>query len=323
MSEARKIQVGTGVGGASLGLTGTEETIAAAVRAEEEGYDFLTLDDHMFWLHPNLDPLIMMGLVLANTKKIRVGTVLLVPLRHPSITAKMVSTLDYISNGRVFLLPAVGGDYTHEYESCGVKVSERAGRTNESLKIMRLLWTGEKVDYEGRYYRIQDATMLPTPAQPGGPPFWMAHRGRAEAATQRTARLCQGWYSSFVSPSRFEREWTRTLEYAEKYGKDPSTLIPAGNLRIYVADTKEEAIERSAANRTRVYGHPPNLGMAEHLQCVGTPEQCAEKLQAYLDAGLTHINIAVPAPPEERDEQLSAIVRDVLPRVGVTLKGSG
>jgi alkanesulfonate monooxygenase SsuD/methylene tetrahydromethanopterin reductase-like flavin-dependent oxidoreductase (luciferase family) len=62
--------------------------------------------------------------------------------------------------------------------------------------------------------------------------------------------------------------------------------------------------------------------MADHLQCVGTPEQCAEKLQAYLDAGLTHINVAVPAPPEERDEQLNAIVQDVLPRVGVTLKGS-
>jgi alkanesulfonate monooxygenase SsuD/methylene tetrahydromethanopterin reductase-like flavin-dependent oxidoreductase (luciferase family) len=322
MSEVRKIQIGTGVGGASLGLVGAEETIAAAVRAEEEGYDFLTLDDHMYWLHPSLDALIMMGLVLANTKRIKVGTALLVPLRHPSITAKMAPTLAYISNGRTFLLPAVGGDYQHEYESCGVKVSERAGRTAESLKIMRLLWTGEKVNYEGRYYSIQDATMMPAPAQPGGPPFWLAHRGRAEAATRRTARLCQGWYSSFVSPARFEREWTRTLEYAQGYGRDPSTLTAASIIRIYVSDNKEDAIQRTSENRTRIYGHAGNPGMADHLQCLGTPQQCAEKLQAFLDAGLTHIHVEVPAPPEEQDEQLKAIVRDVLPLVGVNLGAS-
>ena len=322
MSEARKIEIGIGIGGMSHGQLGVDAMIEAATRAEEEGYDFITLADHMLWRHPTLDSLIMMGLILANTKRIKVGTVLLVPLRHPTITAKMVSTLDHVAHGRVFLIPAVGGDYPNEYESCGVKVSERGGRTDESLEIMRLLWTGEEVNYEGRYYRIQDATMLPAPVQPGGPPFWLAHRGGSEAAIRRTARLCQGWFASWVSPGRFQQVWNRTLEYAQEHGRDPSSLTPASIIRIYVADDKEAAIHKTADNRTRIYGHASNPGMAEYLQCLGTPQQCAEKLRAYLDAGLTHINIAVPAPPEERDEQLNAIVRDVLPRVGITLGGS-
>ncbi len=322
MPEAQKIEIGIGIGGFSHGQMGVEETVEAAVRAEEEGYDFITLADHMLWRHPSLDSLIMMGLILAKTKRIKVGTVLLVPLRHPTITAKMVSTLDHVAHGRVFLIPAVGGDYSHEYESCGVKVSERGGRTNESLEIMRLLWTGEEVNYDGRYYSIRDATMMPAPVQPGGPPFWLAHRGRSEAATRRAAKLCQGWFASWVSPGRFQRVWNRTLEYAQEYGRDPSTFTPASIIRIYVADDKEAAIQTTAANRTKIYGHPSNPGMADHLQCLGTPQQCAEKLQAYLDAGLTHIHVEVPAPPEEHDEQLKAIVRDVLPLVGVNLGAS-
>ena len=322
MAEARKIEIGIGVGGMSHGQLGVDVMIEAAARAEGEGYDFLTLADHMLWRHPTLDSLVMMGLILANTKTIKVGTVLLVPLRHPTITAKMVGTLDYIAHGRVFLIPAVGGDYSHEYESCGVKVSERAGRTNESLEIMRLLWSGEQANYEGRYYRIQDATMLPAPVQPGGPPFWLAHRGKSEAAIRRTARLGQGWFASWVSPGRFQNVWDRTLEYAQGYGRDPSIFTPASIIRIYVSDDKEDAIQRTSANRTRIYGHAGNPGMAGYLQCLGTPQQCAEKLQAYLDAGLTHIHVEVPAPPEEQDEQLKAIARDVLPLVGINLGAS-
>jgi alkanesulfonate monooxygenase SsuD/methylene tetrahydromethanopterin reductase-like flavin-dependent oxidoreductase (luciferase family) len=322
MPEARKIEIGIGIGGMSHGQLGVDVMIEAATNAEKEGYDFLTLADHMLWRHPTLDSLIVMGLILANTNRIKVGTVLLVPLRHPTITAKMVGTLDHVAPGRVFLIPAVGGDYSHEYVSCGVKVSERAGRTNESLEIMRLLWTGEEVNYEGRYYRIQDATMLPPPVQPGGPPFWLAHRGKSEAAIRRTARLGQGWFASWVSPGSFQRVWNRTLEYAQGYGRDPSTLTPASIIRIYVSDNKEDAIERTSANRTRIYGHAGNPGMADHLQCLGTPQQCAEKLQAFLDAGLTHIHVEVPAPPEEQDEQLKSIVRDVLPLVGINLGAS-
>jgi alkanesulfonate monooxygenase SsuD/methylene tetrahydromethanopterin reductase-like flavin-dependent oxidoreductase (luciferase family) len=248
--------------------------------------------------------------------------VLLIPLRHPTITAKMVATLDRISDGRVLLLPAVGGDYPDEFESCGIKVRERAGRTDEALEIMRLLWTGDKVNFQGRYYRIKDATMQPTPVQAGGPPFWLAHRGRSDASTRRTAKLCQGWYASWVSPGRFQREWKRTLEHAEELGRDPSTLTPAAMVRIYVADNREEAVRRTTANRTEVYGHAGDPGLVEHLQCLGAPEECAEKLQAYLDAGVTHINIAVPAPREEREEQMKTIIREVLPKVGITLGAS-
>jgi alkanesulfonate monooxygenase SsuD/methylene tetrahydromethanopterin reductase-like flavin-dependent oxidoreductase (luciferase family) len=256
----------------------------------------------------------------AIVQRIKMGCVFLVLLRHPIIASKTITSLDQASNGRLLLFPAIGGDYPREYENCGIGVRERAGRTDESLEIMRRLWAGERVSYEGRYYTLSDAVAQPLPVQPGGPPLWLAHRGRAEASLRRTAKLCDGWLASWVSADRFKTAWERTREHARQEGRDPASLTPAALVRMVVAGSKEEAALRAARWRTEMYGHPSEPTLMERLLPLGPPEECAQKVKDFIDAGVTHPTISCALPEDEWEEQLKIIVKEVLPRAGITLR---
>lgn len=299
---------------------GLEAVVQRSIWAEEEGLDFVGLGERILWKHSHLDAFVTAGIIFAHTRRVKMGFVILVPLRHPVITSKMITSLDQASNGRLLIFPGIGGDYPREYENCGVAVSERVGRTDEALEIMRRLWTGEKVTYEGRYYRLKDAVAQPLPVQPGGPPLWLAHRGRAEASLRRTVRLCDGWLASWVSPERFEHIWKRTQEYAAQEGREPSSLTPAAIVRMVVADDKEEAMRRAARWRADLYGHAFEPTLMEHLLPLGTPEQCAQKLKRFVEAGATELMLSFALPEAEWEEQLKVLVKEVLPRTGINLK---
>lgn len=309
--------------GILAGYPSDRKALEAAVRrsiwAEEEGFDFVGLGERVIWKNPHLDAFITAGIIFANTKRINMGFVVLIPLRHPVITSKMITSLDQASNGRLLIFPGIGGDYPREYENCGIPVSERVGRTDEALEIMRRLWKGEKVTYEGQYYRLKDAVAQPLPVQPGGPPLWLAHRGRAEASLRRTVKLCDGWLASWVSPERFKTVWQRTQEYAREAGRDPATLTPAAIVRMVIADSKEEAARRAARWRADQYGHAFEPTLMDHLLPLGTPEQCAQKLKSFVEAGATVLKLSFALPEEEWGEQEKALVKEVLPRVGITL----
>lgn len=308
------------LGGYPADRKGLEAVVERSIWAEREGLDFVGLGERIIWKHPHLDAFVTAAAVFAHTTRLRMGFVVLVPLRHPVITSKLITSLDQQSNGRLIIFPGIGGDYPREYENCGAVVTERVGRTDEALEIMRRLWTGEKVTYEGRYYRLKDAVGQPLPVQPGGPPLWFAHRGRAEASIRRTVKLCDGWLASWVSPERFKNIWKRHEECARQENRDPSRITPAAIVRMVVADSKEEAMRRAAAWRADMYGHALEPTLMEHLLPLGTPEQCAEKIRSFLDAGVTHLMVSAALPEEEWEEQLRVIVREVLPRAGITLK---
>ncbi len=297
-----------------------DAVVQRSIWAEEEGFDHLSLGERIIWKHPHLDAFVTAGMIFAHTHRIKMGFVVLVPLRHPVITSKLITSLDQVSGGRLLIFPGIGGDYPREYENCGVKVSERVGRTDEALEIMRRLWRGEKVSHEGKYYQLRDAVAQPLPVQPGGPPLWLAHRGRAEASIRRTVRLCDGWLASWVSPERFKHVWQKTQEYAREEGRDPGALTPAAIVRMVIADSKEEGARRAARWRADMYGHAFEPTLMEHLIPVGTPEQCAQKLRSFVDAGATTLTISLALPVEEWEEQLKVVVKEVLPRAGITLR---
>lgn len=314
-----EIRVGI-LAGYPADLKGLDAAVQRSVWAEEQGFDFVGLGERVIWRHPHLDAFITAGMIFAHTTRLRMGFVVLVPLRHPIITSKMITSLDQASNGRLLIFPGIGGDYPREYENCGVPVSERVGRTDEALEIMRRLWGGEKVSYEGKYYQLKDAVAQPLPVQPGGPPLWLAHRGRAETSIRRTVRLCDGWLASWVSPERFKHVWQKTQEYARAEGRDPSTLTPAAIVRMVIADSKEEGARRAARWRADMYGHAFEPTLMEHLIPVGTPEQCAQKLKSFIEAGATVLKLSFALPEEEWEEQEKALVKEVLPLAGITLK---
>ena len=113
------------------------------------------------------------------TERILLGpAAILTPLRHPTMLAKELATLDIIAGGRLIVVAGVGGDFPKEFEAAGVPMAKRGRRTTETIEIMRRYWTEETFSYHGSVFELEDVWLTPKPVQEGGPPIWLA--GRSE-----------------------------------------------------------------------------------------------------------------------------------------------
>src|SRR5215813_12842496 len=139
---------------------------------EGAGFDSIWVGDHVSFYVPILESLTLLSFVAAVTDRVRLGTgVYLLPLRHPTTTAKVAATLDLLSGGRLVLGVGVGGEFPPEFRACGVPVAERGSRANEAIGLLRRLWTESGVTHEGRHFQIGPVSIDPKPVQAGGPPI--------------------------------------------------------------------------------------------------------------------------------------------------------
>ena len=121
-----------------------------ARKAEDLGFDSVWAGEHVVWRHPIQDSLMQMAAAAAVTERIELGTaIVLIPLKHPILMCKAVTTLDHLSGGRVKFGIGIGGEYTKEFEAMGVPVNERGPRANEIMRLMKRLWTEESVTFSG------------------------------------------------------------------------------------------------------------------------------------------------------------------------------
>jgi probable F420-dependent oxidoreductase len=174
-----------------------------------------------------LEPLTVLGYVAAGTAKVRLGTgVLVVPYRNPVVTAKVVSTLDVLSNGRVILGAGVGW-MAEEFGYLNSPYHERGVRTDEYLHIMKTLWTQEEPRFQGRFFNFSDLRCEPRPVQKPHPPLWIG--GHSLAALRRTATLGDGWYGHVFwrNPEQLPRDIHTIKRFAEQVGRDPNSLTYA------------------------------------------------------------------------------------------------
>jgi probable F420-dependent oxidoreductase len=140
-----------------------------------------------------LEPFTTLAFLAALTTRVRLGTAMcLLPQRNPVYTAKEVSTLDWLSKGRVDLGIGVGW-LREEFEALQVPWEQRGARTDEYLEVMRSLWCEEPSSYAGDFYRLAPCSQYPKPVQTPHPPIHIG--GESDAALRRTARSAQGWHS--------------------------------------------------------------------------------------------------------------------------------
>ena len=174
--------------------------LATFVRAAEEaGFDAVAFTEHpapsLKWLqgggHESLDPLTALAFCAAATTRLRLLTYLLVmPYRNPFLTAKMIATVDLVSDGR--LVVGTGGGYLRsEFGALGVEFEERGALFDEALDVLRELWTQESYSGEHRHFTARGAVSTPGPVQQPHPPFWIG--GNGLNARRRAARAAQGW----------------------------------------------------------------------------------------------------------------------------------
>ena len=169
-----------------------DEVIAEAQLAEASGFDSCFFGEH----HQDQDgflpsPLIVATAVAARTKRLRVGTsVILLPLHHPVRVAEDVITLDLVSRGRVVLGVGIGYQPS-DFNAFAVPMEDRVARFEEGVEILRLCWAGERFSFRGKHYTLEDVQVRPRPFQKPGPPLWIG--ASVPASARRAGRLADGF----------------------------------------------------------------------------------------------------------------------------------
>ena len=213
-----------GIAVPNFGAFATREHInELAGLAEELHYDSLWVSDHLIIPASHevfgdtfLDPLVTLAYIAGSTDKIELGTsVIILPYRNPLVLAKMASTLDTLSRGRVIL--GIGAGWLEdEFKALGVPFGERGKITDEYIEVIRELWTNDKPEYSGEYARFSDIRFLPKPERKPHPPVWVG--GESQRAIERAARYGDGWHPFGLTPDIFREkaEYLKTLLPTEK-----------------------------------------------------------------------------------------------------------
>src|SRR5262245_8140803 len=253
---------------------------------EALGFDSVWTGEHMLFHGPVTDGLITLAAFAGKTSRIQIGSAInLLPLRPPVVVAKAVSTLDVVSQGRFIFGVGVGGEFPKEFEACGVPHHERGRRANETIEICRKLWSEDHVTYQGKIFQLHDVTMLPKPMQPGGPPIIVS--GRSEAAIRRAARLGDGYMPYLFTAERYADGLKKIYTLASERRRDMSRFTPYNLVFTAVGETYEEAHRLAVEKLSRRYNQPFE-NLVERYCALGTPQECVECLQRFVDAGARH-----------------------------------
>jgi probable F420-dependent oxidoreductase len=276
-----------------------------AVAAEEAGFDATFVTEHPFpgdrWLatggHHALDAFVALSFAAAATSRLRLLTYLCIPAyRNPFLLAKSVSTLDALSGGRVVL--GIGAGYLEdEFAALGVPFAERNERTDDAIVAMRAAWTGESVTMRGAGFDAVGNTMLPAPAQRGGPPIWVG--GNSRRAMRRAVELADGW-APMPSPAKAtKRLHTPPLETLD-------------DLAARIAEA-EGAAKAHGRTTPLEYVFMP-MGLDMFTNAAVDAGAVLDGLARLREVGVTYATVTVPG--ETRDEMLTAIATfrdDILP----------
>jgi probable F420-dependent oxidoreductase len=191
--------------GWNIGPTALPSSIRRiATRAEEAGYESLWVGEHVVLPDPQvppsplapevptLDPTVALTYAAAVTKRIRLGTgIVILPQRNPLVLAKELASLDVLSEGR--LIFGIGIGYLKpEFDALGVPFGAKGARTEDYLGAMKAIWSGERTSYEGRFVSFDGVRARPAPVQKPGPEIVFG--GHTPEAFDRTVRLAKGWF---------------------------------------------------------------------------------------------------------------------------------
>jgi probable F420-dependent oxidoreductase len=293
-----------------------------AQHAEALGADSVWVSDHIivpqridsfYPYHPEgrfpsapeqayLEPLTALTFLAGCTERIQLGTsVLILPYRNVLLTAKMVATLDALSNGRVILGVGVGW-MEEEFVALGLDTFHQRGAvSDEYIRAFRELWTSDQPRFEGRFVRFADIGFAPKPARQPYPPIWIG--GHTAPAIRRAARLGDGWHPiglrppAGLTPDEMQVAVTQLREEASKAGRKPQD----------VTVSFRAPIAFSAA------------GGAQRQPLTGSVAAIQDDIGRYADCGVSHMIFDIMTPDvAEMRRIMERFAQDVRPGVGKT-----
>ena len=292
-------------------LGDTADAAAYLARVHDAGIDHVCCGDHVsFFIGVGLDGLLQATALamLHPTLPVMTGVYLL-PLRHPVLVARQLSDLDQLAPGRLIFGVGIGGEDRHEVEMCGVDPATRGRRMEECLAVLRELLTGAPATFHGEFFDLDDARVLPAPVDP----IPIVVGGRSDAAVRRAGRLGDGWLGIWNSARRFGEVVEMIADEAGRAGRDDPPTRHAMQMWCGIADTKERARAHVAPAMEAFYQIP--FERFEKYSPYGTPEDVAEFLASYVEAGCTTFNLIPQADDREASLAGAAAVKKLLARV--------
>jgi probable F420-dependent oxidoreductase len=314
-----------------------QETVAEAELAEACGFDGFFFGEH----HQDKDgflpsPLIVCAAVAARTKRIQIGTsVLLLPLHHPLRVAEDAVTLDIVSGGRLAL--GVGLGYQDaDFRAFGIEKKHRVGLFEEGVELLRKSWTGESFSHHGKHFDIDDVRVLPRPIQQPGPPLWIG--GWVPAAVDRAGRIGDAIVLGPSMPlAETQALAARYREAAVAAGRKPQVVTMRD---AWVADSLEDAARVYGPEVMEAYKYYWRNGATAFQEIeseeafefenmwkdriiTGSPEHCVAEFRRWSEAvgsdyfllRLRHAHSGGP-PHREIMKTIERFGRDVIPHLG-------
>ena len=267
----------------------TAPLLTMAERAEAAGFDSVWIGDSIT-ARPRHEPLTLMAAIAARTRRVRLGTGVLLPaLRNPVVLAHVVGTLDRIAEGRVILGVGIAADtpaIRKEFAAAGVPWERRVGRFLETLAICRALWSRDHVSFTGKHFTLDDATVEPKPSRAGGPPIWIGGSG---PTALREAPRFDAWFPTGPSVEFFAENFPRVQTAAKVAGRRSDDVIGAAYLTLALDPDPAKAEARMNQFLETYYAAPAKVIKARQAGYAGPIEGCVEWIQRWIDAGARHI----------------------------------
>ena len=266
--------------------------VEGARLAERLGFFGYGGGDHVAFGGPMPDILTLLAAVAAVTTDLRLKTgVYVLPWRPPVQIASQIATVDRISGGRMVFGIGVG-ETEDEFRAFGVPMNERGRRTDETIDCLRLLWSGERVSYQGRHISLDNVRLQLTPVQA---PLPIYVGGRSDVALRRAAVRGDGYTAIWCSPRRLVEAQEKIAALATEAGRSPADVHVGMQVWACVAESREAGRDVIARDMSEFYGIP--FDRFERYAAYGTADDVAEFLAPYLETGIDHLNL-VPIDPD-------------------------
>ncbi len=299
--------------GVQLSIKPPHEQFDLVRRIEALGFDSVWTGDHVSFHNPMYESLTLLAGYVPITSRLRLGTaVYLLALRPPAIAAKITSTLDVLSGGRLIFGVGVGGENPKEFELCGVPHAERGARVSEAIDVVRTLWRDTPATFKGRFTNFEGVSIDPKPVQKPGPPIWIG--GRSDAALARAGRQGDGWVSYVVQPERYAQSLDKIRSAAAAAGRKLEGFAAAHLAFVTVGRDYESAKAVWAEALTKRYAQNFEP-LARKYGIIGTPEQCVEAIERFRAAGCNYVILNPIGPATQEREQVERLAAEVVPRL--------
>ena len=288
-----------------------KDNVDIAKSAEILGFESIWVSDHVVMPEKHLgsfsevfyDPFMLLSYIAAETSTIMLGTsVIILPYRNPVVVAKMIATLDVLSEGRVIF--GVGpGWMREEYDALSVPYEKRGARTNEYIEAIKELWINDEPSYEGEFCSFSNIKFYPKPVQKPHPPIFIA--GASDYAIKRAVEYGEGWQPTWVSPEDVKEGIFKLKNIANEKGRDLNGFTYSVRNRLDIVDGNTELNKDNSSE-----GNDPPFLLR------GTVSEITESIIQYKSLGVSHM---VLDPECDRLEDifktLETISREIIPAI--------